>query len=61
MTVLGKVGWISSDPERILPDQKLQALDFTCVETQVGDGGPEDCEIIELERAVTLKVPEAYR
>ncbi|KAJ7497479.1 allantoicase [Mycena latifolia] len=37
-----------------------KALDFTCVETQVGDGGSADCEILELESAVRLKIPKAY-
>ncbi|KAJ7076315.1 galactose-binding domain-like protein [Mycena belliarum] len=35
-------------------------LDFTCVETQVGDGGSADCEIIELESALRLKIPKAH-
>ena len=25
-----------------------QPMDFTCVETQIGDGGKADCEIVEL-------------
>ncbi|KAJ6594094.1 allantoicase [Mycena capillaripes] len=29
--------------------QPMTALDFACVETQVGDGGSADCEIVELE------------
>ncbi|KAJ7703008.1 galactose-binding domain-like protein [Mycena rosella] len=33
-----------------------KAMDFTCVETQVGDGGVADCEIVELESAVRLKM-----
>jgi len=37
-----------------------KALDFTCVETQVGDGGSADCEIVELERVVGLKIPREY-
>ncbi|KAJ4483233.1 allantoicase [Lentinula aciculospora] len=34
-----------------------KALDFTCVETQIGNGGLEDCEIVELERTVRLRLP----
>jgi len=37
-----------------------KAMDFACVETQVGDGGSADCEIVELERAVGLKLPKEY-
>ncbi|KAK0241789.1 galactose-binding domain-like protein [Armillaria nabsnona] len=33
-------------PMTVLGDQDV---DFTCVETQVGNGGTEDCEIVELE------------
>ena len=28
-----------------------QTMDFTCVETQVGNGDPLDCEIVELDGA----------
>ncbi|KAJ7178372.1 galactose-binding domain-like protein [Mycena crocata] len=35
-----------------------KALDFTCVETQVGDGSLADCEIVELERTVRLRIPQ---
>ncbi|KAJ7091204.1 allantoicase [Mycena epipterygia] len=38
-----------------------KALDFTCIETQVGDGGSADCEIVELESAVRLKLPKGHR
>ncbi|KAF9060654.1 galactose-binding domain-like protein [Rhodocollybia butyracea] len=31
-------------------------LDFTCVETQIGNGGKEDCEIVELETSVRLRL-----
>ncbi|KAJ3767438.1 galactose-binding domain-like protein [Lentinula raphanica] len=34
-----------------------KALDFTCVETQIGNGGIEDCEVIELEESVQLRLP----
>ncbi|KAJ7268746.1 allantoicase [Mycena haematopus] len=37
-----------------------KAMDFACVETQVGDGGLADCEIVELESAVGLKLPKEY-
>ncbi|KAJ7496105.1 galactose-binding domain-like protein [Mycena galericulata] len=37
-----------------------KALDFTCVETQVGDGRSADCEIVELEGTVRLKIPKEY-
>ncbi|KAJ7747310.1 galactose-binding domain-like protein [Mycena metata] len=37
-----------------------KALDFACVETQVGDGGVADCEIVELEQGVKLKLPKEY-
>lgn len=26
-----------------------QPMDFTCVETQIGDGSKADCEILEIE------------
>uniref|UniRef100_A0A0W0FHD9 Allantoicase domain-containing protein n=1 Tax=Moniliophthora roreri TaxID=221103 RepID=A0A0W0FHD9_MONRR len=32
-------------------------LDFTCVETQIGDGSKADCEIIELEESIRLRLP----
>ncbi|KAJ3883656.1 galactose-binding domain-like protein [Lentinula edodes] len=32
-------------------------LDFTCVETQIGNGGIEDCEIVELESSIHLRLP----
>jgi len=34
-------------------------MDFTCVETQIGNGDPSDCEIVELkeDQAVKLKLP----
>ncbi|KAJ6499056.1 galactose-binding domain-like protein [Mycena sanguinolenta] len=38
-----------------------KAMDFACVETQVGDGRLADCEIVELESAVGLKLPTEYR
>ncbi|KAK7053451.1 Allantoicase [Paramarasmius palmivorus] len=34
-----------------------KALDFTCVETQIGDGSKADCEIVELEESIRLRVP----
>ncbi|KAJ6500130.1 allantoicase [Mycena vitilis] len=37
-----------------------KAMDFACVETQVGDGGTADCEIVELERVVRLKLRKEY-
>ncbi|KAJ7187993.1 galactose-binding domain-like protein [Mycena filopes] len=37
-----------------------KALDFACVETQVGDGGAADCEIVELEASVKLKLPKGH-
>ena len=35
-------------------------MDFSCVETQLGDGSKADCEIVELDEAVGLprvKIP----
>ena len=29
----------------------VQTMDFTCVETQVGNGDPLDCEIVQLDGA----------
>ncbi|KAJ7902090.1 allantoicase [Mycena olivaceomarginata] len=37
-----------------------KAMDLACVETQVGDGGLADCEIVELESAVRLKLPKEH-
>ncbi|KAF7361671.1 putative allantoicase [Mycena venus] len=37
-----------------------KAMDLACVETQVGDGGLADCEIVELESAVRLRLPKEY-
>ncbi|KIK67227.1 hypothetical protein GYMLUDRAFT_37305 [Collybiopsis luxurians FD-317 M1] len=34
-----------------------KALDFTCVETQIGNGSSEDCEIIELDTRIRLRLP----
>ncbi|KAJ7772538.1 galactose-binding domain-like protein [Mycena maculata] len=38
-----------------------KALDFTCVETQIGNGGSADCEIVELENVVRLRIGSEYR
>ncbi|KAJ7859725.1 allantoicase [Mycena leptocephala] len=38
-----------------------KAMDLACVETQVGDGGLADCEIVELESVVKLKLPKAFK
>jgi allantoicase len=35
-------------------------MDLACVETQVGDGGLADCEIVELESTVILKLPKEH-
>ncbi|KAI6169491.1 galactose-binding domain-like protein [Pisolithus thermaeus] len=35
-----------------------RAMDFSCVETQIGDGGNADCEIVDLDEALYLKLPE---
>jgi len=37
-----------------------KAMDFTCVETQIGDGSSADCEIVDLERVVRLRLPKDY-
>lgn len=34
------------------------AMDFSCVETQIGDGGNADCEMVYLDEALFLKLPE---
>ncbi|KAJ4001585.1 galactose-binding domain-like protein [Lentinula boryana] len=34
-----------------------KALDFTCVETQIGNGGKEDCEVVQLENSICLRLP----
>lgn len=31
-----------------------QPLDLACVETQIGDGNPMDCEIVELDSTCTI-------
>lgn len=38
------------------PMTVLDEMDFTCVETQVGDGSVADCEILALEDPVELKL-----
>ncbi|KAI6000701.1 galactose-binding domain-like protein [Pisolithus albus] len=35
-----------------------RAMDFSCIETQIGDGGNADCEIVYLDEALFLKLPE---
>ena len=38
-------------------DSVNQPMDFTCVETQIGNGDPADCEIVDLgARLGTFKV-----
>jgi len=32
-------------------------MDFTCVETQIGDGSIADCEIVELDGSLKLQLP----
>ena len=39
----------SGDPSLPFMLIMSQPMDFTCVETQVGDGAPIDCEIVSLE------------
>lgn len=61
MTVLGKVR-DHCDLAHILSTQILQPMDFTCVETQIGPTGisedfQADCEIVELDAAVRLRIP----
>jgi hypothetical protein len=54
MTVLGKVRFChySNQPSSALNlAQILQNMDFTCVETQIGNGDPADCEILELDKS----------
>ncbi|KAF5370869.1 hypothetical protein D9758_001924 [Tetrapyrgos nigripes] len=34
-----------------------KALDFTCVETQIGNGGKEDCEIVKVDAGMGLRIP----
>lgn len=35
-----------------------RAMDFSCVETQIGDGGKADCEIVDLDETLYMKLPE---
>jgi len=35
-----------------------KAMDFTCVETQIGNGDKADCEVVELDEAIALQIPE---
>ena len=35
-------------------------MDFTCVETQIGDGGKADCEILELDGEEAVSLPQVY-
>jgi hypothetical protein len=32
-------------------------MDFACVETQIGDGSMDDCEIVEIEDSISLGLP----
>jgi hypothetical protein len=34
----------------------LQPLDLACVETQIGDGSPADCEILNLEGSFDVRL-----
>jgi len=36
-------------------------MDFTCVETQIGDGSPLDCEIVDVDENYTIQVPALPR
>jgi hypothetical protein len=36
----------------------FQAIDFTCVETQVGDGDSLDCEVVHLAKFPVVSVPD---
>ena len=54
MTVLEKV--CNKPCDAICPlTAPLQPLDLACVETQIGDGSPMDCEIVELACTIHLK------
>ena len=61
MTVLGKVGPCHG---QICAACTLcstffffyQPLDLACVETQVGDGSPADCEILELDDSSDIRL-----
>ena len=33
-----------------------QPLDLACVETQIGDGSPADCEILELDDSSDIRL-----
>lgn len=57
-----------SDFDSYLPRERLlicdpviiQPMDFTCVETQIGNGDPLDCEVLEigeLEEKYEVTVP----
>ena len=53
MTVLDKVSR-TSVVMRSVHYLLLQPLDLACVETQIGDGSPMDCEIVELVCSIHL-------
>jgi hypothetical protein len=45
---------------RLAPRAQLfffhQPLDLACVETQIGDGSPADCEILELDGSSDIRL-----
>lgn len=32
-------------------------MDFTCVETQIGNGDRADCEVVEVKEEIELAIP----
>lgn len=50
--VYGKAIW--HQPMTVLD----RVMDFACVETQIGDGNAEDCEIVDLDGSYELQLPE---
>jgi allantoicase len=41
----------------LLMERFGQPMDFTCVETQIGNGEKADCEILDLDSVIMLQLP----
>ncbi len=39
-----------------MTDDYCQPMDLACVETQIGNGEAEDCEVIEVEPPVIVQI-----
>lgn len=54
MTVLNRVSLVADS--YVPSSHPGQHLDLACIETQIGDGSAADCEIVELEQRIRLRL-----